>query len=70
MVDRRVNILFLEDGTMRVSCPYNKDFIEALGYNAVPRTWNKLHRAFYFPGKHAGDVLKLLDDFFSTPHTQ
>jgi len=65
MLDSRVRVLFLEDGTMTVQCPFSKDFNEALRDNSIYRTWNRAQKRWYFHGKDAGDVLKLLEDYFS-----
>jgi len=65
MLDNRVHVLFLEDGTMTVQCPYNKDFLEAMRENSISRVWNKTQKKWYFHGKDAGDVYKLLEDYYS-----
>ena len=63
-MDSRVNIVFLENGTMTVQCPYNKDFLEVMRENSIPRIFNRAEKKRYFHGKHAGDVYKLLEDYY------
>jgi len=65
----QVRIQFLEDGTMTVRCPYNKEFIESLAFNSIHRVWNKTQRLWYFFGKDAGDIFKLLEDYFGKEET-
>lgn len=63
-MDSRVNIVFLEDGTMTVKAPYNKAFNEAMRDNGISRVFNRAERKWYFHGKDAGDVYKLLEDYY------
>jgi hypothetical protein len=64
-MNSQVNIQFLPNGTMMVRTPCNKDFIEAMGLNGIYRTFNRTEKQWYFHGKDAGEIWKLLEDFYN-----
>lgn len=57
-------IRFTENGSMIVKAPYNRDFIDALGNNNIQRKFHQGNKAWGFHGKDAGDVLKLIEDYY------
>lgn len=60
----RVNIYFDEYGVMYVRAPYNRDFLDYLSLNGIPRAWDTEKKVWRFPGKYAPDVMKLLEDAY------
>ncbi len=64
----KVRVVFTEDGKLLVQCPFNREFNEALRDNNVQRSFNREFKIWTFPGEFAGDVMKLLEDFYG--HTE
>jgi len=60
-----VEVNFLHTGHMLVSCPYDREFLEALGMNGIAGKWNTRHKYWLFKPHDAASVYKLLKDFFN-----
>ena len=66
MFGNKVSVQFSASGnSLIVRCPYNKDFLAALGWNNIVGTWDNDMKQWYFSAKNFDDIMKLLGDYFT-----